>query len=225
MGFPDFGKEMHRPFNVDERCYDCAEFYGPGHGQPGCNAMPANPNARCLDYLRLPDVGVDGQTGQEIPPSRMGGRKEPRITLSAKTINDPPADPAANKAKARTIASINPQPERQPSPAGNPGGVAAGQSCESGNGAARTVGLSGGKIANSDIETASSPLWRPGQTQTCHFLRQEGPPRCAWRAGIVNLTNDTPPAEIVPPAPNGARFWATIEKAKRQSAQAGRDAC
>ena len=121
MGFPDFGKEMHRPFNVDERCYDCAEFYGPGHGQPGCNAMPANPNARCLDYLRLPDVGVDGQTGQEIPPSRMGGRKEPRITLSAKTINDPPADPAANKAKARTIASINPQPERQPSPAGNPG--------------------------------------------------------------------------------------------------------
>ena len=101
MGFPDFGKEMHRPFNVDERCYDCAEFYGPGHGQPGCNAMPANPNARCLDYLRLPDVGVDGQTGQEIPPSRMGGRKEPRITLSAKTINDPPGRPGGKQGQGQ----------------------------------------------------------------------------------------------------------------------------
>ncbi len=76
--FPDFGAELNRPFAVDENCYDCAEFYY------GCNATPENPNARCLDYLRLPNVGVHGKTGQDFPPSRMGGRKEPRIRAKDK---------------------------------------------------------------------------------------------------------------------------------------------
>jgi hypothetical protein len=29
--FPDFGKELRRPFAVAEQCYDCAGFYD------GCN--------------------------------------------------------------------------------------------------------------------------------------------------------------------------------------------
>jgi hypothetical protein len=80
--FPDFGKELQRGFEVHENCYDCAEFYGPGHGVVGCNAWPAAKVFACADYLRLPDVGVNGQTGQEFPPSRMGDRKEPRVRSS-----------------------------------------------------------------------------------------------------------------------------------------------
>jgi len=76
--FPDFGAELRRPFEVVEQCYDCVEFYGEGHGGRGCNAWPANKPFCCADHFPLPDVGVDGQTGQRFPPSRMGGRTEPR---------------------------------------------------------------------------------------------------------------------------------------------------
>jgi hypothetical protein len=104
--FPDFGKELQRPFEVHENCSDCAEFYGPGHGVPGCNAWPASKDFACLDFLRLPDVGVNGQTGQEFPPSRMGGRKEPRIrrptaleqaTAGPPAIEAPPTDPPTRR--------------------------------------------------------------------------------------------------------------------------------
>jgi hypothetical protein len=71
--FPEFGAELRRPFEVAEQCYDCTEFY------VGCEARPEDNQVRCLDYLRLPDVGVDGQTGQVFPPSRMQGRKKPRL--------------------------------------------------------------------------------------------------------------------------------------------------
>jgi hypothetical protein len=80
--FPDFDKDVRRPFAVAEDCYDCGEFYD------GCNARPANPPTRCRDYLRLPDV-MPGTYGQEFPPSRMGGRKEPRLLrgpISAETV-------------------------------------------------------------------------------------------------------------------------------------------
>jgi len=69
----EFGKELRRPFETDSRCFDCVELYH------GCNARPENPDSRCADYFPLPDVGVNGQTGQEVPPSRMGDRKEPRV--------------------------------------------------------------------------------------------------------------------------------------------------
>jgi len=69
--FPDFGKELRRPFAVDERCYDCAEFYD------GCPARRENPDTYCLDYLGLPDV-MPGTTGQVFPPSRLQGRP-PRL--------------------------------------------------------------------------------------------------------------------------------------------------
>jgi hypothetical protein len=71
--FPEFGAELKRDFEVSAGCYDCVEFYD------GCNARRADPNSRCLDYFPLPPVGVNGKTGQETPPLRMGDRKEPRI--------------------------------------------------------------------------------------------------------------------------------------------------
>ncbi len=76
--FPEFGKELRRPFEVCSRCYDCVEFYGEGHGSTGCNAWPAGKPFRCGDFYPLPPVGINGETGQHFPPSRMQGRKEPR---------------------------------------------------------------------------------------------------------------------------------------------------
>lgn len=76
--FPDFGQELKRPFEVCSRCYDCVEFYGEGHGSTGCDAWPADRPFRCADYYPLPPVGINGETGQHFPPSRMKGRKEPR---------------------------------------------------------------------------------------------------------------------------------------------------
>ena len=70
--FPDFGKDLMRPFPVHENCHDCAEFYD------GCKAWPESKTFRCADYLKLPDV-MPGTHGQVFPPSRMGDRKEPRV--------------------------------------------------------------------------------------------------------------------------------------------------
>jgi len=56
MRLPDFGRELARPFEVDERCFDCAELYH------GCYARPESPDTRCADYLRLPDVKPDLRT-------------------------------------------------------------------------------------------------------------------------------------------------------------------
>lgn len=58
--FPDFGKELKRPFPVHESCYDCAEFYD------GCNAWPESKAFTCGKYNRLPDV-MPGTCGQEFP--------------------------------------------------------------------------------------------------------------------------------------------------------------
>jgi hypothetical protein len=91
--FPDFGKELRRPFTVDERCFDCAELYH------GCHAHPENPDTRSLDYLRLPDV-KPGTCGQTFPPSRMQGRTEPRIRLGAGVpvqVDVQPKNPPASR--------------------------------------------------------------------------------------------------------------------------------
>jgi len=132
--FPDFGKELRRDFEVDAGCYDCVEFYGPGHGQPGCNARPAQPRIYCLDYFPLPPVGVNGKTGQEFPPSRMGGRKEPRLRMrnsapveAREQAENPPAR-KQTQAKPEPIEQDPPESgdqvpkqTRQQSPAGKPG--------------------------------------------------------------------------------------------------------
>jgi hypothetical protein len=84
--FPDFDKDVRRPFAVAEDCCDCAEFYA------GCHARPANPPTRCRDYLRLPDV-MPGTCGQVFPPPRMQGRKEPRLYRQAQTGEQGPVEP------------------------------------------------------------------------------------------------------------------------------------
>lgn len=109
--FPDFGKELRRPFEVHEICYDCAEFYGPGHGERGCDAWPANkpmktPDRKhllCLDFNRLPDVMPGEPTGQIFPDSRMNGRRTPRERTAEPTTGQPPRESRTPSAMARGI--------------------------------------------------------------------------------------------------------------------------
>ncbi|MCX5645911.1 MAG: hypothetical protein NTZ17_14720 [Phycisphaerae bacterium] len=101
--FPDFGKDLQRGFKLDERCFDCVELYA------GCKARPENPALRCADYFPLPEVGVNGKTGQEIPPSRMGDRKEPRIRSSSGAPVRPQVQP--EKPPARQLPQTNPHRE------------------------------------------------------------------------------------------------------------------
>ena len=61
--FPDFGKELRRPFEVHAACYDCADFYD------GCEAWPASKRFTCGEYNRLPDV-MPGMCGQRFPETR-----------------------------------------------------------------------------------------------------------------------------------------------------------
>jgi hypothetical protein len=109
--FPDFGKDVRRPFAVAEDCYDCGEFYD------GCHARPANPPTRCRDFLRLPDV-MPGTYGQVFPPSRMQGRREPRLVRE--TVEDKPEQKPAGRVRAYRP----PDQTRTSSPAANygPGG-------------------------------------------------------------------------------------------------------
>jgi hypothetical protein len=60
--FPDFGKELKRPFAVHENCCDCAAFFD------GCEGSRASRGGTCGRYDRLPDV-MPGAYGQE-PPER-----------------------------------------------------------------------------------------------------------------------------------------------------------
>jgi hypothetical protein len=123
--FPDFGKELRRPFEVDERCFDCAELYH------GCNARRADPDGRCGDCLRLPDVGLNGATGQEIPPSRMGSREEPRVRLPngspvrAQEQREKPPAGKRTRAKPEPIEENPPAGSRQTAPGPDPSNPAA----------------------------------------------------------------------------------------------------
>ena len=58
--FPDFGKDVKRPFAVAENCYDCAAFY------EGCKGWRASKEFDCGHYQRLPDV-MPGTYGQPFP--------------------------------------------------------------------------------------------------------------------------------------------------------------
>ncbi len=93
--FPDFDKDVRWPFAVDEQCYDCAEFYH------GCNARPSNQPTRCTDYYRLPDV-MPGTYGQTFPPSRMQGRKEPRVRRETTESEQQPTPTHARKKPAES---------------------------------------------------------------------------------------------------------------------------
>jgi len=96
--FPDFGKELRRPFEVHELCYDCVEFYGPGHGEHGCGGWPASQELRCADRNRLPAV-MPGTCGQVFPPPPWRRRTASRTLREA----DRPADPGpAARPKAET---------------------------------------------------------------------------------------------------------------------------
>jgi hypothetical protein len=90
-----FGPEVERDFPVAEECYDCVEFCD------GCNAWPENRPFRCADYYPLPDV-KPGTSGQVFPPSRMQGRREPRVRREAAADGqggslDPSAVPTSQK--------------------------------------------------------------------------------------------------------------------------------
>ena len=61
--FPEFGKELKRPFEVHENCYDCADFYD------DCKGWRASRGFACEDFNRLPNV-VPGTYGQRFPASR-----------------------------------------------------------------------------------------------------------------------------------------------------------
>jgi len=69
--YPDFGKELRRPFEVHAACYDCAEFYD------GCDAWPAGKSFACGEYNRLPDV-MPGTCGQIFPKTRCRDRHSTR---------------------------------------------------------------------------------------------------------------------------------------------------
>jgi len=58
---------------LHENCDDCAEFYHT------CEGWPQGKEFGCGDFHRLPDAGVGGKTGQQVPASRMGGRPQPRV--------------------------------------------------------------------------------------------------------------------------------------------------
>jgi len=107
--FPDFGKELRRPFEVRAICYDCAEFYGPGDAWPANKPMftADKKHLRCLDFLPLPDV-MPGTHGQVFPPSRMKGRKTPR----ERQDNGTPPRPA-QKAQTPKRAAQQIDPKRR----------------------------------------------------------------------------------------------------------------
>ena len=56
----DLGKELDRPFEVAEECYDCNGFHN------GCVAWPADRKFACHVYNPLPDV-MPGEHGQRFP--------------------------------------------------------------------------------------------------------------------------------------------------------------
>jgi hypothetical protein len=105
---PDFGKELRRPFEVDERCADCAEFYD------GCPARREDPDTFCPDYLRLPDV-PPGATGQVFQVSKLQGRqpRPPRPGPTARVqVEAQPENPPVGRLPEQT---------RRQSPAATPG--------------------------------------------------------------------------------------------------------
>jgi len=120
---PEFGKELKRPFEVHENCYDCGEFYD------ACEGWRASKDFTCRDFNRLPDVGINGKLGQEFPPSRRRAPAEPKPVeqdppeSSRPTVPepDPASSPAIEVPREDSPAEQSPKQARQQSPAANPG--------------------------------------------------------------------------------------------------------
>ncbi len=131
-----FDAEIRRPFPVHEHCFDCTELYH------GCKARPASTDFACRDYFPLPVVGIDGRTGQEIPPSRMKERRrstdiaggptreplEPRLPRSQSRSPDHLPEPIEQTQTTETPAPAKPKAKptdgangRTPSPAASYG--------------------------------------------------------------------------------------------------------
>jgi hypothetical protein len=79
-----------------------------------CRTWPEGKPFACADFHRLPDAGVNGETGQRIPPSRMGGRTEPRVRRAPSPDDEKPAPAPARKSPPAA-------PNHTPSPAATPG--------------------------------------------------------------------------------------------------------
>ena len=139
--FPDFGKELRRPFEVHENCYDCAEFYGPGHGAMGCQGWRASRGFACRDFNRLPDV-LPGTCGQMFSPSRRQTQAGPELEPIEQDLPksnrptapepDPAGPPAIDAPRKDPPAGQTPSQARQQSPAAVPG-LDGQRSCTCGN--------------------------------------------------------------------------------------------
>jgi hypothetical protein len=95
---PDFGKELRPDLGIHENCYDCTELYW------GCPACHPSSVFECGDFRRLPDLRIDGKTGQEIPPSRTVGRNEPGQLPQTQTPTRGRPQPASTPARRQTPA-------------------------------------------------------------------------------------------------------------------------
>jgi len=96
---------------VHETCCGCIELYH------GCNAQPEGKSFKCGDYRRLPDV-MPGVPLPPFPPSRMGGRTEPRAreaSASAHGERSAPRIPRPRTPPTKT-AAVQPQEPRTQSP-------------------------------------------------------------------------------------------------------------
>jgi hypothetical protein len=187
--FPSFGRELERPFDVADGCFDCREFYGEGHGDVGCNAWPASrwPTdgpCPCADFNRIPDV-LPGECGQRFPPSRMNGRKEPRERQSAATDTD----------SQRREQSQSDQRIRRRSPAGVPGGEGK-RSCACGAPLPKRKRCCDDCRANRRRQTLHSRKRRLATAQTCPQRVRETPPDALQGPRTINLTRSTPRAVL-----------------------------
>lgn len=104
--FPDFGKEVKRPFAVAAPCYDCAAFY------QGCKAWRASKEFECSHYQQLPDVKPETR-GQKFPekvivPADPEKRAAPKASEPQRTKRRP-----RTTAKARTTAACPIDPKRR----------------------------------------------------------------------------------------------------------------
>ena len=181
----DFSRELQRSFEVHENCYGCVEFYY------GCNAWPESRTFACADYYPLPPVGVNGKTGQEIPPSRMNGRTEPGAHRD-------PAVPreldAALSATARRSSRRTAERSRRPSPV-SVRGPAGEHLCQCGATIRKRQRCCGSCRLQRRQETLRNRGWQERTsrvTEPIDLRRREATSDGAGSTRTINLTYDPP---------------------------------
>ena len=101
MTAPSFGR-------IQEICFGCSEWYHTCDGWPVSKSMKTSDGKlRCHDFLTLPTVGIDGETGQGLPPSRrrsvVSPASEPVEPQSAESNPSPnPSMPTSVKPQGET---------------------------------------------------------------------------------------------------------------------------